>query len=474
MKPGPVRFGTSGWRAVLGEGFTFERVRWVAAALARWAREDAPRGARPSVVVAHDTRFLADHAARTAARVLAGAGVRPRLSAGAAPTPAASRAVWLRRARAGLLVTASHNAPEYLGLKIVAPWGGAAPRELTDRLEAEIARLARRGAAPPEAATGRPVDLQGPYVDALLRRLDRRALRASGLTVHYDALHGTGAGVLDRVLERAGVKVVVTHADPDPRFGGAAPDPTPARLGPLRGALRRARGRRLGLATDGDADRFAVVDADGRLFGESEALALLVDHLARSGRLRGGVAVSVATGTLVERVAAEHGLAVTRHPIGFKHMTPELVEGRAEVAGEESGGFAWRPFARDKDGMLAGALLVELAATSGRPLGARLAELEGRLGRSVSGRRAWPLEPGSAPALAALRRTPPQRVGGARVAGVERADGLRVALADGFVFWRVSGTEPVLRIYAEAPGPRALAARFEAAHRLLRRAVPRR
>jgi len=465
---GPVSFGTSGWRGVLGEEFTLERVRWVAAALAEWA---AARHPSPRVVVAHDTRFLADRAAAVAAGVLAGAGARPLVAAGAAPTPVATRAVWRRRAAAGLLVTASHNPPEYLGLKVVAPWGGAAPRELTDRLEAAIARQSRRRRPLPERDPGRAVDLTGAYVAALLERLDRAALRRARLTVHYDALHGSGAGVVDAVLRRAGVNVRVRRAAPDPTFGGGPPDPTPERLTELRRALRAGRGRRLGLATDGDADRFAVVDEGGRVLTETEALALLVDHLAGSGRARRGVALSQATGSLVERVAAEHGLDVSRHAIGFKHLTPRLLAGDADIAGEESGGFAWRPFARDKDGILAGVLLAELVAVSGVPLRVRLRELERRHGRSACGRRAWPLDARTEHGLRVLRRAPPSRLAGSRVEAVRGEDGLYVALDDGFAMWRVSGTEPVLRVYAEAPSRPQLERRLQSAWRLLQRAA---
>jgi phosphoglucomutase len=256
----------------------------------------------------------------------------------------------------------------------------------------------------------------------------------------------------------------------DPGFGGEAPDPLAERLGALRGAVRRLRGPRLGLASDGDADRFAVVDADGSVLSETDALALLVDHLARAGRVHRGIAVSCATGGLVERVARGHGLAVSFHAMGFKHLSRALVAGEADVAGEESGGFSWAPFSYDKDGILAACLMAELSAVSGERLRHRLAALERRHGASDSGRTAVPAQAATRAGLARLAADPPARVGTLRVREVITRDGVRLGLDDGFLMLRASGTEPLVRIYADAPTPVALAKRLRDGIRLLRRA----
>jgi phosphomannomutase len=310
-------------------------------------------------------------------------------------------------------------------------------------------------------------DFLTPYRRELLALLDQRALARSGLRVAYDALHGAGAGVLDRVLREAGVSVRTRRTEPDPRFGNVAPDPHPEQLGMLCQEVRRMPGLRLGLATDGDADRYAVVDADGRALCETHVIALLVDYLARTNRVQRGVAISLATGSLVEHVAREHGLRVERHPIGFKHLASALREGRADCAGEESGGFALASFGLDKDGILAGCLLAELVATTGAPLRRRLGELFRRFGPSECGRLAVSADARAREALRAVASAPPERVAGAPVRGVLRRDGLRMRFDDGFVMLRASGTEPVLRIYAEAPGRRALERRLRAGARLL-------
>jgi len=456
---GRIRFGTSGWRGVLGEDFHFAGARALALAVARYAGAPA---ARPRVLVAHDTRFLGARLAEEAAAVLAGAGARPLLAGGATATPVANFALGARRGAAALVFTASHNPPAYQGLKVLLPWGGCAPDAVAAKLAAAAERTLRRGEparGPVPAARFDPVPA---YVGALVRRLG--PLRgARRLRVAYDALHGCGAGVLDRALSERGVRVEVLRGEPDPAFGGVAPDPTPGRLVALARRVRSLPGLRLGLATDGDADRLAAVDADGTILSETELLALLVDHLAQSGRVTRGVAISVATGSLVERVAGHYGLACVRRPIGFKHLTAALAAGEADVAGEESRGFAWAPFARDKDAILAGALLAEIVAASGAPLGARLAELTRRHGAPACGRRSLPLGPRTRRAFARLGSEVPRRFDGARVQGREASDGLRLALEDGFVLWRASGTEPLLRVYAEAPTRRALARRLAAA-----------
>jgi phosphomannomutase len=285
--------------------------------------------------------------------------------------------------------------------------------------------------------------------------------------VVYDAMHGTGAGVLDGVLSGGRLRVGLLRGAPDPRFGGAAPDPLPQRLRELRRQVRGLRGLRLGLATDGDADRFAAVDADGRVLAESEALALLVDHLARTGRIERGVAISIATGSLVERVAVGYGLPVTRFPIGFKYLSRALASGAADVAGEESGGFAFAGLGRDKDGILAGCLLAELAAKTRAPLRERLGELQRRYGPLASGRSATSASPRVRRALEKLMAAPPSRVDGHPVRAVRRKGGLHLTLDDGFLMLRASGTEPLLRVYAESPGPRRLRRRLAAGMRLL-------
>jgi len=465
----PIRFGTSGWRGVLGEDFTFERMRAVVAAAGDRIAEAWPRA---RVLVGHDRRFLGARLAETAVRVLAGRGLRPVPVRGAVPTPVLASGIRRARAAAGLIFTASHNPPEYQGLKLFGPSGAGWDQVETAALERAAARWLRSGPPPERTVAAKSAELVSPYLDALLSLLDLDVLRDSRLHVVYDAMHGVGAGVVDEALRRAGVRVDVLRSAPDPSFGGAAPDPLPERLTALRRAVRLST-HGLGLASDGDADRFAVVDADGSVLSEMESLALLVDHLAGAGRVRRGIAVSCATGGLVERVARDHGLSVSFHPLGFKHLSAALLAGEADVAGEESGGFAFAPFAYDKDGILAACLVAELAASGREPLRRQLRALEKRLGASSSGRTAVPADAVALAGLAQLVTHPPDRVGTRRVREVFRSDGLRLGLDDGFLMLRASGTEPLVRVYAEAPTRALLAKRLAYGVRLLRRPVGR-
>ena len=458
----PIRLGTSGWRGVFGEEFTLPRLRRALRGSAAWFA--AAGGGE--VIVAHDTRFLGDRMAGLAAIALAEAGLAVVFGRGVTATPVAARAVRRRRAAGALVLTASHNPAEYHGLKIIGPEGGCIGDREARGLERAIARAS---AAPLAGESPGATDLRRSYRSELARRLDLDAIARARPRVWYDAMHGAGAGLLDEVLAQAGARVQRLRGEADPRFGGHAPDPRPERLRALSAEVRRARGLRVGLASDGDADRFAAVDVDGRVLSETDALALLVDHMAATGRARRGIAISEATGSLVEKVAARHGLAVSRHPIGFKHLTRALAGGDVDLAGEESGGFAWGAFSRDKDGVLAGALLTERLALERRPLGEALAELHAEHGRSACGRVACAVtEPGQ-DALERLRRKPPGRVGGARVREARDLDGLRLAFDDGFLMLRASGTEPVLRVYGEAPGPTALRSRLAAGQALLGR-----
>lgn len=465
--PAPIRFGTSGWRGILGEEVSFPRLRVLVRAIAQWLHEEA-RGVR--VLVGFDARFASRAMAEMVARVLLDEGIRPSLTKGCTPTPAVTHALARGRYAAGLVLTASHNPPAYHGLKLFDASGAIVSDRHTRRIEA-IARARRNDDAPPRATRApRAVALDEGYLDALERLVDRDALRAHPVTLVYDAMHGAAGGYLDVLMERMGVAVEVLRTTPDPTFGGGAPDPIAERLVELVARTRAHSGLVLGIAHDGDGDRIGVVDGRGQLQSETRVLALLVDQLASAGRISQGLAIGAATGALVERVARFHGLAVARHPIGFKALSGAMLAGHADVAGDESGGFAWAPMGPDKDGILAGALLVELVARTGEPIEKHVARLEARFGASACGRIALPRSERLERAIERWTESPPARIGRSAVVGVDLRFGLRLELRDGgFVMIRISGTEPSVRIYGEAADARQLALRLHAAGRLLTR-----
>jgi phosphomannomutase len=465
----PIAFGTSGWRGIRDVEFSVARVRSAVRAVAGWLSENAGGG---EVVIAHDTRPGGAEFVAVAAQVLAARGFGAIVARGAVPTPAAVHAMRSRRAVAAIVFTASHNPPEFAGMKVFGAHGGILDEAASRRIEALWAEAAARPAGElateaAAAAAGETVEVIAPYLETLLGGIDRASLRNSELRVVYDAMHAVGAGVLDRALRESGVEVRTLRAEPDPEFGGAAPDPADSRLVLLRAEIRDQPGQVLGIATDGDADRFAVVSSAGHCLHATDALALLVDHLAATGRIERGIAISLATGSLVERVAAAHGLPIERHPIGFKYLSRALESGSVDAAGEESGGFSLARFGCDKDGILAGLLFAEMLAAGGPSLAGRLAALRRRYGTSVCGRLAAPCDEAARAALAELSAAPPERLDGVAVEGVTLGDGLHFALEDGFLMLRRSGTEPLLRIYAEAPDPGRLERRLEVGRALL-------
>lgn len=417
-----------------------------------------------AVLVGFDGRAASEQLARLSVEVLRARGIDVVLDVARSSTPSIAGAVVKSRAAAALVLTASHNPGEYHGLKLFGTRGESVGGDEARRIEEAAARALVKA---PRRATQRGKLRRSDFTARYVKRL-AGAINFDGPTsrkprVFYDALHGAGAGALDVALREHGLRVAGLRLKPDANFGGAAPDPSAGRLRELSKRVRTARGLRLGLASDGDADRIAAVDEAGRVLGESELAALVVDHLAQSGRLKGGVALSLGSSSFVERVAMLHGLATARHPMGFKHLSRALLAGDASIAVDESGGIALARFAADKDGMFAGAMLVEAVANRGIGLGEQLRALRRECGHSVAGRSAVPATARRAAALAGLGAAPPARFGGARVVGCDRRDGVRLELVDGFVMWRASGTEPVIRVYAEGRDPAALRRRLRLA-----------
>ena len=381
---GPIRFGTSGWRGILADEITAPRLRALAGAVARWSAAETQRV--PVVLVAHDTRFLGASLARLAVDALAANGARPLLAPSPVPTPVVAHAVRWGAADVALIVTASHNAPAYQGVKVVAGWGGGVTAEQAHRIE----QLAATEQDAPEPAPGAcsSSDLVAPYLKNLAGLIDRAAIRAAPPAVLYDAHPRHG---LRRLRSRCCARSARASRCSTPRRIAAL---RRRRAGSLAGATRRAReapcahaaDASLGLATDGDGDRYAVLDSERQRCSRRARRWRCWSITSRAAAARGAASRSRSPRERwSRRVAAEHGLPVERHPIGFKHLSRALAEGRADVAGEESGGFAWDPIARDKDGILACALFTEIAACGGGSLRARLQQLVRKHGRRRCG-----------------------------------------------------------------------------------------
>lgn len=464
MTPGTeIRFGTSGWRGRLGDEVTFARVRRLARGLGiHWRR----RGELRRVLIGFDTRLASEALARCVSDVLTDSGFEPILSREALPTPVLTHAVRRRRVAGGIMLTASHNPPLDHGVKIFGASGGALAGEEVRQIEAILEGC--DGQESPKAVPLRRIDLIEPYIRQIRSLLNEQSLETGQLSVIYDAMHGAGANLLPRLFDAMGLQVELLNSNIDPGFGGRAPDPVPAHLSDLIGRVEGGKkGHALGLATDGDGDRLAVVLAGGRVLSETEMAALLVDYLSETGRLRGGIAVTQASGSLIGQVAKGRGLELIQTPIGFKFLAPLMDSKRAAVGADESGGFAWSRMGIDKDGLLAAALFCEMASVTPNGVERRLQALEAQYGPRHCGRGSVPQTGAAQAAFRRFQSAPPDRFDGLKVVKVDAKDGLLLTLDEGFVMWRRSGTEPVFRVYAEATTKHHLGRRLRLAGQLL-------
>ncbi len=446
-----IRFGTSGWRAIVADEFTVANIRLAVAGIAAYVKTQ-PEPHR--LLVGRDPRFLGESFVDVAARVLAGAGVTPIVIPEAAPTPAIAYAVRQMKTSGAINFTASHNPPEYNGLKFSTHDGAPALPEATGQIEAAIVALQQSGAAIPQANPPEKgfetADVKPAFLKRLAELVDLKAIAKSGIKVVYDPFWGAGRGYLSDLLREAGVSVATVHDYRDVLFGGHAPEPSDELLGDAKAKMRET-GAQLALATDGDADRFGIVDADGSFIQPNYILALLFDYLVQTRGWRNGVAKSVATTNLINALADYHKVPLYETPVGFKYIG-ELINGdKIAIGGEESAGLTIRGHVPEKDGVLAGLLAAEMVATRGKTLGVQLKELFGKVGSFYPVRENFRLTAAGMAGFTEKLKADPSELGGRKVVSVVRTDGLKVILEDGsWVCYRLSGTEPVVRAYSEA------------------------
>ncbi len=445
-----VQFGTSGWRGIIGREFTFRKARVVVQAIVETLREDL--GQPGLILIGYDTRMLSEKFAHSAAQLISASGIPVELTPRDVPSPVLASAIIERGADAGIVFTASHNPPEYNGLKLYTGKGILAPEELTQRVEARYGELIGSWDdvfLPNPELIGQH-DPKPVYLDRLQRLIDWEAIRASGLEVVVDPLYGTSREYLDHILLENNVPVTVIHNTRDPYFGGYAPECTSENLSRLRDVMRSTNAS-LGLATDGDADRFGIVDQGARMKDASSVLALLLDYLARRRGLTGGVGRTVATSRMLDAVAALHGLDVVETAVGFKNFGPMLVDGTLEFAGEESAGLAWSRHLPERDGILACLLTAEMVATEGKGLVELKQLLTERVGTFAFRRTQVALTERTRQIVERrLAQESWDTVDGRQVIEVSRTDGLRLTFqGGGWILIRVSGTEPKVRLYAE-------------------------
>jgi phosphomannomutase len=437
----------------VAEEFTVANIRLAVAGIAAYVKTQAEPH---RVLVGRDPRFLGERFVAEAAQVLAAAGVTPIVIAEAAPTPAIAYAVRALGTSGAINFTASHNPPEYNGIKFSTQDGAPALPEVTSQIEAAIAGIGAgigSGTVPGASAPAggfETADVKPAFLKRVAELVDLKAIAKSGIKVVYDPFWGAGRGYSSDLLREAGVTVETVHDYRDVLFGGHAPEPSDELLGDAKAKMHEI-GADLGIATDGDADRFGIVDRDGTFIQPNYVIALLFDYLVETRGWKNGVAKSVATTNLINALADYYKVPLFETPVGFKYIGELIIEDKIAIGGEESAGLTIRGHVPEKDGVLAGLLVAEMVATRGKSLGVQLKELFGKVGSFYPVRENFHLTPELKAAFTEKIKADPTELSGRKVTSVVRTDGLKLILEDGsWVCYRLSGTEPVVRAYTEA------------------------
>lgn len=451
-----IKFGTDGWRGVIADDFTFQNVRRVSGAIASYVRkhEDAKRG----VVIGYDTRFASPTAARVASEVIAASGIPVKLASDYTPTPAISLAVRNQKAAGGVVITSSHNPWNWNGVKFKGKFGGSATPAIMQVIEAEL----RAGAMPNgNRARIEEVDVKPAYIEAICKFADLDLITRAKFKVAIDSMHGSGRGVLAKILSDRGIEHVAIRQELNPLFPGINPEPIEPHIALLQQTVAR-EGCHAGLATDGDADRIGAVAEDGTFVDSHKIFSILTRWLLERKKWPGEIVRAFNTTRMLDRIAARYGRKLHECPIGFKHIADLMMEREILIGGEESGGIGYSRFLPERDGVLNSLLLCNVMAEEGKPLGQLVADLQHEYGPHYYGRRDLHIPDAvKQSAITRARADATRTLGNYTVLTKEGLDGVKFFLdaptdgngADAWILFRASGTEPLLRLYAEAATP---------------------
>lgn len=454
--PTPIKFGTDGWRGIIADDFTFDNVRRVAGAIAAYVlkHEDARRG----VIVGYDTRFASPEAARIVAEVLAGSGIPVKLASDYTPTPAISFAVKQAGAAGGVVITSSHNPRNWNGVKFKGKFGGSGTPAIMKAIEEELNVVTMPAGA---KAVIEEVDLKPAYVEAISRFADLSTISNANFKFAVDAMYGSGRGIVSGIFNDHGIRHVAIRQELNPLFPGINPEPIEPHIAMLQQTVMK-EGCDAGLATDGDADRIGAVAEDGSFVDSHKIFSVLLQWLLARKKWPGEVVRAFNTTRMVDRIAAKHGRKLNECPIGFKYIADLMMERDIVIGGEESGGIGYSRFLPERDGLLNSLLLANVMADEREPLGQLVADLQREYGPHFYGRRDLHIpEDVKQRAILRARSDGTNRLGNYAVLKKERLDGIKFFLdapndnngADAWVLFRASGTEPLLRVYAEAASP---------------------
>jgi alpha-D-glucose phosphate-specific phosphoglucomutase len=445
-----IQFGTDGWRGIIAEDFTFENVRTVAHAIARYVVRAEKPGA--GILVGYDTRFGSERFARTVAEAISAANIPVWLAAEAAPTPAISLLVKLRGAAGGIQITASHNPYQWNGAKYKASYGSSASPAIVAQIESELAKVLREGvpALPPRKDLIRSLDVRAPYLEALDALVDWDRLRAAQFRFVIDPMHGAGRGLLRDLFRRHEIACEEIRGTRDPLFGGVNPEPIEPHIAPLQQAVVQGKFD-AGFALDGDADRIGAVDRDGGFINPHQIFAILLWHLAGARKLEGAVAKTFSTTKMIDKIAAKFGRQVWETPVGFKYICDRMLESDILLGGEESGGIGTKLHLPERDATVNALLLAEVMAWHRKSLGELVALLHAEFGEHHYGRVDLHVKNGQKEkAIGHFSDAKFQRLLDWPIVRRENLDGIKVYLDDiGWLMLRASGTENMLRIYSE-------------------------
>lgn len=451
-----IKFGTDGWRAVIAEEFTFANIKLVTQGIANYLKNH--NLSKKGIIIGYDNRFLSEHFAVECARVMAGNGIWVGMARKAVPTPLTAYAIRVYQTGGAIMITASHNPPEYNGIKFIPEYAGPALPDVTDAIEEEVKRIQEGGRIyelelkeAQDLDLLKEIDIDREYINQILRVINPEAFAKRPLKVVVDPMYGSGAGYLDKILIELGCEVRTINNYRDPLFGGSIPEPTEAGLADLRRAVVNYKFD-LGLALDGDGDRFGIVDGEGQFVDPNRFAYLLFEHLLCTRTFRGPVCRSLATTHNLDRIAKQNGLSVIETRVGFKYISECLREKGCILGVEESGGLSVFGHVPEKDGILVGLLAAEILAYTGKTFSELNQEAIKKYGIMTSKRIDVKITPREKERiLADLQDYQPKVIAGVRVDCIDETEGKKIVLEDGsWILIRPSGTEPLIRVYIEA------------------------
>jgi alpha-D-glucose phosphate-specific phosphoglucomutase len=441
-----IKFGTDGWRAIISDEFTFANVRIVAQAIAQYVNNHAL--AKKGIIIGYDTRFLTEHYAEEIVKVLHGNGISCYMTDRDTPIPVVAFSVKDRKAGGAIMITASHNPPQYCGMKFIPDYAGPAFASITDEIEKYV-----KNGGKIESKVSLKIERFNPinrYMKHLKEIIDFDLIKKAGLKVAYDPLWGTGRDYLDRILQESRCKVSMIHGYRDVLFGGITPDPVGDHLKELKELVLR-EGCAAGLATDPDADRFGVVDEKGNCLTANQVLPVIFAYLVDERGDSGSVVRSIATTHMMDAIADYHGIKVRETPVGFKHIAQIMLKEPVIIGGEESGGLTIGDHIPEKDGILANLLICEMIARRKKPLSQMIKEVSEKYGYFFNKRINLKLTTSAKETLMELlEKEPPARSAGVKLSHISKVDGVKLIFEDkSWILIRPSGTEPMIRIYYE-------------------------